>query len=63
MTKPDFVIIGTQRGGTTSLFSYLTSHPLIVPPATKSCISSVFTMIVAWTGIRRSSRPTGRPAP
>ena len=35
MTKPDFVIIGTQRGGTTSLFSYLTSHPLIVPPSYK----------------------------
>jgi Sulfotransferase family len=24
---PDFVIIGTQRGGTTSLYRYLTQHP------------------------------------
>ncbi len=24
---PDFVIIGTQRGGTTSLYRYLTAHP------------------------------------
>jgi hypothetical protein len=26
---PDFIIIGTQRGGTTSLFHYLTAHPQI----------------------------------
>src|SRR5215213_2627672 len=24
---PDFIIIGTQRGGTTSLYRYLTAHP------------------------------------
>jgi hypothetical protein len=24
---PDFIIIGTQRGGTTSLYEYLTAHP------------------------------------
>jgi len=28
---PDFIIIGTMRGGTTSLYSYLTSHPSIGP--------------------------------
>lgn len=27
--RPDFVIIGTQRGGTTSLYRYLTAHPKI----------------------------------
>jgi hypothetical protein len=28
---PDFVIIGTQRGGTTSLYRYLTEHPDVGP--------------------------------
>jgi hypothetical protein len=27
--NPDFIIIGTQRGGTTSLYRYLTAHPEI----------------------------------
>ena len=30
---PDFLIIGTQRGGTTALYHYLKSHPSIVPAA------------------------------
>lgn len=32
---PDFAIIGTQRGGTTSLHAYLNAHPLVTTPATK----------------------------
>ena len=32
---PDFVIIGTQKGGTTSLFNYLVQHPEIVAPYRK----------------------------
>jgi hypothetical protein len=28
---PDFVILGTQRGGTTSLFDYLARHPQVFP--------------------------------
>ncbi len=32
---PDFVIIGTQRGGTTSLHAYLGAHPLVTTPVTK----------------------------
>ena len=28
---PDFLIIGTQRGGTTALYHYLKTHPCIVP--------------------------------
>ena len=32
---PDFLIIGAQRAGTTSLFSYLARHPCIAPPALK----------------------------
>ncbi len=29
-TPPDFVIIGTKRGGTTSLFNYLVQHPGVI---------------------------------
>jgi len=32
---PDFVIIGAQRCGTTSLHSWLCSHPNVAPPAWK----------------------------
>ena len=32
---PSTVIIGTQKGGTTSLFSYLVRHPDIIPPLNK----------------------------
>jgi len=32
---PDFLIIGTQRGGTTSLYHYLEAHPGIAPATTK----------------------------
>ena len=28
---PDFIIVGTQRGGTTSLYNYLIDHPNILP--------------------------------
>ena len=35
VTTPDFVIIGTQRGGTTSLHAYLSAHPQISIPSTK----------------------------
>jgi hypothetical protein len=34
-TKPDFIIIGAQRGGTTSLFEYLRQHPSIKLPSQK----------------------------
>ena len=32
---PDFIIIGTQRGGTTSLYHYLSNHPQIAPASMK----------------------------
>ncbi len=32
---PDFLIIGTQRGGTTSLYHYLEAYPSIKPASTK----------------------------
>jgi sulfotransferase family protein len=30
--EPDFLIVGGQRCGTTSLFRYLATHPAVVPP-------------------------------
>ncbi|MGD1803877.1 tetratricopeptide repeat-containing sulfotransferase family protein [Dapis sp. BLCC M126] len=33
--RPNFIIIGVQKGGTTSLYSYLTQHPQIIPPIKK----------------------------
>jgi hypothetical protein len=35
ITAPDFVTIGTQRGGTTSLHAYLGAHPRVSLPSTK----------------------------
>ena len=32
---PDFVIVGTQKGGTTSLYDYLAGHPSVVPALRK----------------------------
>ena len=32
---PDYLIIGTQRGGTTSLYKYLTRHPSLAHALTK----------------------------
>jgi hypothetical protein len=32
---PDFLVIGAAKSGTTSLFSYLSEHPLVCPPVTK----------------------------
>jgi len=34
-TLPDVVILGTQRGGTTSLFDWLALHPSVAPSTTK----------------------------
>ncbi|MGK7921949.1 MAG: tetratricopeptide repeat protein [Trichodesmium sp.] len=33
--EPNFIIIGVHKGGTTSLYSYLTQHPQIIPPIKK----------------------------
>jgi hypothetical protein len=32
---PDFIIIGTQKGGTTSLYNYLAGHPCVIPAGRK----------------------------
>ena len=33
--RPDFLLIGAQKAGTTSLFRYLVSHPAIYMPPEK----------------------------
>lgn len=33
--RPNFIIIGTAKAGTTSLYKYLTSHPMILPASKK----------------------------
>ena len=33
--RPDFLIIGVGKGGTTSLYTYLTQHPQVLPPILK----------------------------
>ncbi len=35
LAMPDFIIIGTMRGGTTSLYNYLLAHPQIAPATQK----------------------------
>jgi hypothetical protein len=35
---PDFLIIGTQKGGTTSLYNYLVSHPQVLSAAQKEIL-------------------------
>jgi hypothetical protein len=35
MIEPSFFVVGVQRGGTTSLFSYLVAHPNVVSPKSK----------------------------
>jgi hypothetical protein len=35
VSAPSFLILGTMKGGTTSLFAHLVSHPFVTPPVTK----------------------------
>ena len=47
---PDFLIIGAQRCGTTSLYNYLTAHPRIAPAITKEVhyFDLFFARGIAW---------------
>ena len=53
---PHFVIIGTQKGGTTSLYRLLAQHPLSSPPPPKRSISSTISSTKAWNGIGDASQ-------
>jgi hypothetical protein len=37
-TLPDFLIVGAQRAGTTSLYNYLAAHPAVVPALKKETL-------------------------
>jgi hypothetical protein len=52
---PDFIIIGAQKAGTSSLYSYLVQHPDIVPAAKKELH---FFDDDRWNGV--SNYPKGR---
>jgi hypothetical protein len=47
---PDFIIVGTQRGGTTSLYRYLTAHPNIGQASRKEvhCFDRYFEKGIDW---------------
>jgi hypothetical protein len=49
-TGPDFVVLGAQRAGSTSLYAYLTTHPQVVPAARKEVryFSSLHDRSWAW---------------
>jgi tetratricopeptide (TPR) repeat protein len=50
--KPDFLIIGTPKGGTTALYNYLSQHPQIVPALHKeiSFFDTKFNLGLDWYG-------------
>lgn len=68
---PDFLIIGTQKGGTTSLYSYLVQHPKIAPVLTKEIhyFDGYFTKGLAWykahfpLALRMKGKLTGEATP
>lgn len=57
---PDVLIIGTQRGGTSSLYKYLGQHPAVIPSIRKEVeyFSTRYTEGLAWY---RSHFPLKRP--
>jgi len=54
MTGPDFMVVGTQKAGTTWLFECLNEHPGVFVPELKACSiasgrrSSIDRDISAW---------------
>lgn len=48
MPKPDFLIIGAQKCGTTSLFYYLSQHPDLCLPAIKELQFFTFEYSKGW---------------
>ena len=71
MTKPDFLIIGTQRGGTTTLFSLLSAHPGIFMPEEKEVhyFDLNYQKVIDWytekfsTSVKASTAITGEASP
>src|SRR5581483_4847486 len=66
---PDFVILGTQRGGTTSLYRWLVSHPDVAPAMKKEVhyFDDHYHHGLRWYRahfpVRRAGRITGESSP
>ena len=58
---PDFIVIGAQRSGSTSLYRYLTQHPLVAPAATKEVKYFSYFHDRPWGWYRRQFPPTLPP--
>jgi hypothetical protein len=50
-TKPDFLIIDTQKCGTSSLFYYLSQHPELNMPQKRKSIFLTYIMLKEQVGI------------
>lgn len=59
----DFIVIGAQKSGTTSLFQYLRHHPEVFVPTTKEadyfCYDGLFSTVDWSTYVDRLARTTG----
>jgi hypothetical protein len=76
---PDFLIVGAQRAGTTSLYSYLAAHPAVLPALKKETLffTNYYHKGAGWYrthfplasrtrqvgGVRRPQRVTGEASP
>ena len=52
MRLPDFLGIGTQKGGTTYLHGLLQQHPQVFWLIRRSCTFSACIISLAWSGTR-----------
>ncbi|MCP4350850.1 MAG: sulfotransferase domain-containing protein, partial [Desulfobacterales bacterium] len=61
---PDFLILGAQKAGTTSLFEYLVSHPGVLAPTTKEVqyFSHLYGKSTLWYRSHFASRASLRRA-
>ena len=59
---PDFLIIGAQRCGTTSLFRYLAQHPTVAPPLFNKGLHYFDTNFTSGLSWYRGQFPLKRPA-
>lgn len=57
---PDFLMVGTQRGGTTSLFRALAAHPAVVQPNFHKGVHFFDVNYPRGLGWYRGTSPSGR---
>ena len=56
VAEPDFLIVGTPKGGTTSLYNYLIQHPQIIPCIKKEIPFEAYSFkrVLVWISISES---------